>query len=90
MYFFILLDSIYLELHELQIYYFTKFLTIQRSRNLIWSSFLSTGAIPGQCSGVCPDNRAVQESDRVGGPSHPQTGGGGQSFTGVESALLVT
>lgn len=37
-----------------------------------------TGAVHGQCPGVCPDYRVVSEGVWVGGEGPPQTGRGGQ------------
>lgn len=52
-----------------------------------------TGAVHGQCPGVCPDYRVVTEGVWVGGEGPPQTGRGGQPSShhiyNTQSLLIV-
>lgn len=52
-----------------------------------------TGAVHGQCPGVCPDYRVVSEGVWVGGEGPPQTGRGGQPSNhhiyNMQSLLIV-
>lgn len=48
------------------------------TENINYNFHLWTGAVHGQCPGVCQDDRVVSEGVWVGGEGPPQTGGGGQ------------